>query len=229
MAKIVFVDDERWLTEEFQRELKLFGHEVTLIKTADDLLACIKNRPSVDIFIIDLHMDPGALVPQEEAVYGFETGLALSRRVRDVYEHTPIVVFTSEPSKARKDELLSKIKGIRNARLVSKSDMSSARHLPTFVEDVLSKGISKAKTVRGKWFYSGRSLPPFPVIAAITTFLLVTGVFVLIRGTQGTSVFKMGSVELTTSQVGLIIMVLAVGFFLVSFKILNKSKKDDDD
>jgi CheY-like chemotaxis protein len=220
MAKIAFIDDDPLLTGEFRRELKAKGYTVSYFTGVDEFLTYLKGRPPIDLFVVDLVMKPGVKLSDEDSFFDLETGVSLSRLIRNAYNVTPILVFTGIASNKAQLEAGKKVAALGNAALILKSDFSRSMSFAGFVEMVLSDGADRAtKSARlsGEGYSAQKVNPLIWFPTAVSAALICTGVYFLFIGAQSKTEIKIGSWSIATSSVGMLLVVLAALVFLIAF------------
>jgi CheY-like chemotaxis protein len=94
--RILFVDDDRYISELYITALCENGFTVELCDNADD--ADVKLTAGVlgyDAIVLDLSMIPGKASKDEAALGGLGTGVWLYKRLRKVHPTVPVVVLTN--------------------------------------------------------------------------------------------------------------------------------------
>ena len=91
MAKLLLIEDEPGVQEYFKAVVSRMGHELV---TADNGPAGLKalEESAFDVVMTDLNMP------------GEPNGMALVRKLRELYPSTPVVVVSGYPTKERLDQ-----------------------------------------------------------------------------------------------------------------------------
>ncbi|MCG7851393.1 MAG: response regulator [Methanosarcinaceae archaeon] len=103
MAKILIVDDETHIRELLRKALTRAGYEVVSVPSAEQSLELIFKEP-FDLLLLDVRLSSG------------ESGLSISKKVREQQKDIPIVIYTGaltpelekEAREAGANEVLSK-------------------------------------------------------------------------------------------------------------------------
>lgn len=94
------VDDEIHWREVTKDAIKDAGFKVLEAQNPEEGLKLIDERSgNLSAVILDIMMDPGKAFSQEETRAGFETGIAVARRIREKYPQLPIIGFSSSGDK----------------------------------------------------------------------------------------------------------------------------------
>ena len=92
-------DDKDSFSGFYVKQLQNLDFRVTLCKSAQEVLQLFKagERQKPDMLMTDGMLPHGDEFSKEETSGGFDTGVAIYRRLRKTGNHTlPIVIFTSE-------------------------------------------------------------------------------------------------------------------------------------
>jgi CheY-like chemotaxis protein len=132
-AKILFIEDELSLLQEFSRVLERHGHRVISTSHPDEALRIIRAEPQIDVVISDIQlpMQDCKEIGLHEAAGGRFAGLVLATELRRRFKRAPIVFWT----KSYDREVRQRALALGNVRLIAKS--SGAEPVLDFISDVL--------------------------------------------------------------------------------------------
>lgn len=91
MAKLGLIEDDEGVREYFKSVVSRMGHDLIVAEDGPAGLEMLANDP-VDIILTDLSMP------------GEPSGMALVRRLREVYPDTPVIVISGYPTEERLEE-----------------------------------------------------------------------------------------------------------------------------
>jgi CheY-like chemotaxis protein len=92
-ARLLFVDDDPFVSSRYVESLCDEGYEVLEASGVDSALALARGR-DFDAVILDIMFPPGRSFTNVETHGGFKTGLVLARRLRDLLPDAPIIALT---------------------------------------------------------------------------------------------------------------------------------------
>jgi predicted nucleotide-binding protein len=92
-TKILFVDDDRFLSIVYVDALRDEGYEVVEASGVDSAISLARDR-DFDAVILDIMLPPGRSFTNLETQGGFKTGIALARRLREMLPAAGIVALT---------------------------------------------------------------------------------------------------------------------------------------
>ncbi|MCX6250482.1 MAG: response regulator [Bacteroidetes bacterium] len=108
--KILFIDDEPHLLNEYILALEEAGYSVEFQKDVEEAMRFfLRHHESFDGVILDVMMPAPAILGDRATEYGLRTGLTVLSRIREESPQMPVMLFTNLP-RARisvdKDEFL---------------------------------------------------------------------------------------------------------------------------
>lgn len=93
---ILFVDDERRWAESYVEELELSDHQVSFQMNVDVALQEFeRNRPQIELLILDIMMSPGLSFRDIDTDLGLRTGIRFYERIREQAPDLPVIIFTN--------------------------------------------------------------------------------------------------------------------------------------
>lgn len=131
MKKILFIEDEEFLLEQYQIALSDF--EVTPANSALKGLELIQ-RMDFDAVLLDIMMPPTGDIDPELVNYGRSTGVEICRRIKNIRPDIPIVVL----SVVRDVGILDRIKEAGASEIINKPA------LPSRVIETLNKVLNES-------------------------------------------------------------------------------------
>ena len=95
--KLLIVDDDKFLSVEVSNILRDEGFHVFLSNSPEDALIKIQKE-SPDLVILDLMLPYGNIFTNEETKAGFDTGIALARKILEEFPAVQVVAYTNRIS-----------------------------------------------------------------------------------------------------------------------------------
>ena len=104
MAKILYLEDEKFLAEDLAALLEEMGWKVKTTSSIPEALKWFREQ-DFDGVLLDIMMSPAEDMDAEQVDYGRETGIEIARKMHKLKPNVPLVAFTV----LRAREMLSKI------------------------------------------------------------------------------------------------------------------------
>jgi two-component system OmpR family response regulator len=144
MAKILFIEEEKFLMQSFIWGLEEAGHRVTMAKDGEEAIRCLKGGHDYTLIILDIMLPRGNYEGSpaiSEDIKAGEMGLEVLRQMREeMNDETPVIVLTAVID----DDLKTKVLGHRVkeyfAKPISVRDFLDAVKKVLASEKALSQG-----------------------------------------------------------------------------------------
>lgn len=88
--RVLFADDEPWLTEALRLSLESRGYECISTTSATEAMEYLEDN-SVDVVVTDIMMPSGELFPDVDSS---ESGFHLVERIREYWRHLPVICLS---------------------------------------------------------------------------------------------------------------------------------------
>lgn len=101
---VMWVDDDKFLVDYFFSNLRDEGIDLISVTQAEEALDKVEElMPAIKLVVLDVMMPAGGLITDAESQYGYKTGLALARKIRQKYPNIPLLGCSNDQDPQVKD------------------------------------------------------------------------------------------------------------------------------